>query len=61
MTNEERYLWIRKQISDDMQWYLLGRTVSTPQEFDEAIDEAAAKSSDEPGWRKFYNVLPKGY
>jgi hypothetical protein len=61
MTDKERYLWIRKQISDDMQWYLLGRTVQTPQEFDEAIDEAAAKESGEPGWRKFYNVLPKGF
>jgi hypothetical protein len=39
------YAWMREQISDDMQWYLLGRTVNSPEEFDIAVS-AAMRATD---------------
>jgi hypothetical protein len=39
------YGWMREQISDDMQWYLLGRTVNSPEEFDIAV-AAAMRATD---------------
>ncbi|MDQ5959291.1 MAG: hypothetical protein QG592_370 [Pseudomonadota bacterium] len=42
-----RYRWWRKHASDDMQWYLFGRTISTPKEMDAETDKAMKRPNAE--------------